>query len=59
MRPMLAIASRAGEIRAAVEQKGETIGAYDTLSAGQCLSSHNFTSVAGSLSEFRGVKGLG
>jgi tRNA(fMet)-specific endonuclease VapC len=47
-------ASRAGEIRAALEQKGETIGAYDTLIAGQCLS-RNFTLLSGNISEFRRV----
>ena len=50
-------ARRAGEIRAALEQKGETIAAYDTLIAGQCLS-RNFTLVTGNVSEFRRVKGL-
>ena len=50
-------ARRAGEIRAALEREGETIGAYDTLIAGQCLS-RSFTLVTGNVSEFRRVKGL-
>ena len=50
-------ARRAGEIRAALEPKDETIGAYDTLMTAQCLS-RSFTLVTGNVSEFRRVKGL-
>lgn len=50
-------ARSAGEIRAALEQSGQTIGAYDTLIAGQCLN-RRFTLVTANVSEFRRVKGL-
>jgi tRNA(fMet)-specific endonuclease VapC len=50
-------ARKAGEIRASLEQKGETIGAYDTLIAGQCVS-RNFTLVTGNVSEFRRIRSL-
>jgi tRNA(fMet)-specific endonuclease VapC len=50
-------AHAAGEIRADLQRAGKTIGSYDTLIAGQCLSK-GLTVVTSNLSEFERVKGL-
>ncbi len=50
-------ASHAGEIRAALERRGETIGAYDVLIAGHARSL-GLVVVTGNLGEFRRVEGL-
>ncbi len=50
-------ARTAGRIRAELEQAGKTIGAYDTLIAGQCLR-NDLTLVTCNTAEFRRVKGL-
>ena len=47
----------AGEVRAALEAAGKTIGAYDVLMAGQALC-HQLTLVTANVSEFSRVKGL-
>ncbi len=47
----------AGEIRAELARTGRTIGSYDTLIAGQCLSK-DLTVVTCNLDEFQRVKGL-
>jgi tRNA(fMet)-specific endonuclease VapC len=47
----------AGEIRTDLQRAGKTIGSYDTLIAGQCLSK-GLTVVTSNLSEFKRVKGL-
>ena len=47
----------AGQIRAALERKGQPIGHYDLLIAGQALR-HGFTLVTANVGEFRRVKGL-
>ncbi len=47
----------AGEIRADLARIGKTIGSYDTLIAGQCMSK-NLAVVTSNMSEFRRVKGL-
>lgn len=50
-------AQAAGEIRAALERKGERIGEYDTLIAGQAFS-RNLVLVTANTREFGRVKGL-
>jgi tRNA(fMet)-specific endonuclease VapC len=50
-------ARAAGAIRAELGRTGRTIGAYDTLIAGQCMN-RNLAVVTSNLSEFRRVKGL-
>lgn len=52
-----AAASHAGEIRAALERRGETIGAYDALIAGHARS-QGLVVVTGNPGEFRRVEGL-
>lgn len=47
----------AGEIRAELARTGKTIGSYDTLIAGQCMSK-NLAVVTSNLAEFQRVKGL-
>jgi tRNA(fMet)-specific endonuclease VapC len=47
----------AGSIRAALQASGTTIGAYDTLIAGQALA-RQLTLVTANVSEFSRVKGL-
>ena len=47
----------AGEIRAALEAQGRSIGAYDLLIAGQALR-RGFTLVTANVAEFSRVKGL-
>jgi len=47
----------AAAIRAELARTGRTIGSYDTLIAGQCVSK-NLTVVTSNLAEFRRVKGL-
>lgn len=47
----------AGEIRAELERKGERIGEYDTLIAGQALT-RNLILVTANTREFARVKGL-
>ena len=47
----------AGQLRAELANAGKTIGSYDTLIAGQCLSKR-LTIVTANLSEFKRVKGL-
>ncbi len=48
---------RAGEIRAVLARSGKSIGSYDTLIAGQCLSK-NLTVVTSNMSEFQRVRDL-
>lgn len=50
-------AQAAGEIRAELEAKGQRIGEYDTLIAGQTFS-RNLVLVTASTREFGSVKGL-
>jgi tRNA(fMet)-specific endonuclease VapC len=50
-------AQAAGEIRAALERKGQRIGEYDTLIAGQAFC-RNLTLVTANTREFERVKGL-
>jgi tRNA(fMet)-specific endonuclease VapC len=50
-------AHAAGEIRAELERKGERIGEYDTLIAGQALT-RNLILVTANTREFARVKGL-
>jgi tRNA(fMet)-specific endonuclease VapC len=50
-------AKTAGEIRAALEDVGKPIGAYDVLLAGQALA-QKLTLVTANTREFRRVKGL-
>ncbi len=50
-------ARAAGAIRAALEQAGTPIGAYDTLLAGQALH-RNLTLVTANVAEFARVNGL-
>ncbi len=50
-------AQSAGAIRAALEVRGNPIGAYDLLIAGQALQ-RNFTLVTANVKEFARVKGL-
>jgi tRNA(fMet)-specific endonuclease VapC len=50
-------ASHAAEIRAALEKRGEGIGAYDVLIAGHARS-RGLTVITGNLDEFRRVPGL-
>jgi tRNA(fMet)-specific endonuclease VapC len=50
-------ARAAGEIRADLERRGERIGEYDTLIAGQAFC-RNLVLVTANTSEFRRVKGL-
>jgi tRNA(fMet)-specific endonuclease VapC len=52
-----AAADHAADIRADLERKGETIGAYDLLIAGHARS-RGLTLVSGNLREFRRVEGL-
>jgi tRNA(fMet)-specific endonuclease VapC len=47
----------AGEIRAKLARAGKTIGSYDILIAGQCVSK-NLTVVTSNVSEFERVEGL-
>lgn len=47
----------AGALRAELARTGKTIGSYDTLIAGQCLS-RNLIVVTSNVAEFRRVKGL-
>lgn len=47
----------AGRVRAALEQSGTPIGAYDLLIAGQALC-HKLTLVTSNTREFRRVRGL-
>jgi len=47
----------AAEIRAALAKTGKTIGSYDTLIAGQCVSK-DLILITSNLSEFRRVKRL-
>jgi tRNA(fMet)-specific endonuclease VapC len=50
-------ARAAGEIRAALEQKGQAIGPYDVLLAGQALA-RGLQLVSGNVAEFSRVRGL-
>jgi tRNA(fMet)-specific endonuclease VapC len=50
-------AQAAGTIRAALEELGKPIGAYDLLIAGQALQ-REFTLVTANITEFARVKGL-
>jgi tRNA(fMet)-specific endonuclease VapC len=50
-------AQAAGEIRAELERKGQRIGEYDTLIAGQALA-RNLILVTANTSEFTRVNGL-
>jgi tRNA(fMet)-specific endonuclease VapC len=50
-------AQAAGEIRAELERKGERIGEYDTLIAGQAFA-RNLVLVTANTREFERVKGL-
>jgi tRNA(fMet)-specific endonuclease VapC len=50
-------ASKHGEIRAFLEEKGRPIGAYDLLIAAQAIS-HNLTLVTNNLREFQRIPGL-
>ena len=50
-------AQAAGEIRAELERRGQRIGEYDTLIAGQAFS-RNLILVTANTREFAGVKGL-
>ncbi len=50
-------ARRAGELRAALEKRGQSIGPYDVLLAGQCLA-HGLKLISGNLGEFSRVEGL-
>lgn len=50
-------ARRAGELRAQLEKRGQTIGPYDVLLAGQALV-HGLTMISGNLGEFSRVDGL-
>jgi tRNA(fMet)-specific endonuclease VapC len=50
-------ARRAGGLRAALEKRGQAIGPYDVLLAGQCLA-HGLTLISGNLGEFSRVTGL-
>ncbi len=52
-----AAAGHAGDLRAELERKGQTIGAYDLLIAGHARS-RGLTLVTGNLREFRRVDGL-
>lgn len=53
----LAAAKESARIRAELESRGETIGPYDVLLAGQALS-RGLTLVTGNTGEFRRVAGL-
>ncbi len=50
-------ARKAGEVRAALEKRGEGIGPYDTLLAGQALA-NGWKLVTGNRAEFARVPGL-
>jgi tRNA(fMet)-specific endonuclease VapC len=50
-------ARSAGRIRASLEAAGKSIGAYDTLIAGQALR-HKFTLITANVREFSRIKGL-
>jgi tRNA(fMet)-specific endonuclease VapC len=50
-------AHTAGAVRAELARTGKTIGSYDTLIAGQCLSK-SWTVVTSNLAEFRRIKNL-
>jgi tRNA(fMet)-specific endonuclease VapC len=50
-------AKSAGVIRAEMESRGKSLGAYDLLIAGQALR-HGFTLVTANVSEFRRIKTL-
>lgn len=50
-------ARKAGEVRAALEKRGEGIGPYDTLLAGQALA-NGWKLVTGNHAEFARVPGL-
>lgn len=52
-----AAAFRSGQIRAALQRAGQTIGTLDTMIAGHALS-RDLTVVTGNLGEFRRVEGL-
>ena len=52
-----AAAAHAGDIRASLERKGQTIGGYDVLIAGHARS-RGLIVVAGNMGEFTRVKGL-
>jgi tRNA(fMet)-specific endonuclease VapC len=50
-------ARRAGVLRATLEKKGQAIGPYDVLLAGQTLA-HGLRLISGNLAEFSRVEGL-
>jgi len=50
-------ARAAGALRAELARKGKSLGSYDTLIAGQCLS-RNLIVVTSNVAEFQRVQGL-